>query len=126
MSELVDFDLFFGGEWRDSGEGGQYVMLVVTQPETHRHNCYVDVSVELPYPDVCLTPNELWSAETGRDAEVLFAAHLGSSSRSMWNETRGYYWTATLDSLTAEGRQLYDLVARAYDTTPLLLTFLDT
>lgn len=62
--------------WHDTGEGGQYVMLVVPTPENHGDNCHVDVAtyLRLPkpanrvdtvltYPDVCHTPNELWERE---------------------------------------------------------------
>lgn len=62
--------------WHDTGEGGQYVMLVVPTPEDHDNECCVDVStyLRLPkpvnrfdtvlsYPDVCHTRNELWTRE---------------------------------------------------------------
>lgn len=62
--------------WHDSGEGGQYVMLVVPTLDDHDDKCCVDVStylrlpkpanrldVVLTYPDVCHTPNELWSRD---------------------------------------------------------------
>lgn len=62
--------------WEDSGEGGQYVMLVVPTPENHNDNCCVDVTayLRLPrvekrvdtimsYPDVCHTPNDLWERQ---------------------------------------------------------------
>lgn len=60
--------------WRDTGEGGQYVLLAVPVPGDHADNCCVDVAtylrlpkpanrpdVVMSHPDVCHTPNELWS-----------------------------------------------------------------
>lgn len=72
---LLTFPECDGAPWEDTGEGGQYVMLVVTKPESHDDNCCVDVSayLRLPksnrvdtvmtYPDVCHTPNDLWERE---------------------------------------------------------------
>lgn len=183
--ELVTFDLFTGGEWRDSFEGGQYVMLIAPESPDYRHNCHVDVNIQLSMPDVCQSENDLWvnrdHGETWRHSgdlyhylrnraeettgvitdkpapewykrfrggrpdyrewarwalraispedlsrSVLFAAHLGSSPHSMYNETGGFYWTATLENLTDTGRALYDVVKATYGVEPLLLTFLDT
>lgn len=73
---LLTFPECDDAPWHDTGEGGQYVMLVVPTPEDHDDNCSVDVStyLRLPkpanrvdtvltYPDVCHTPNDLWSRE---------------------------------------------------------------
>jgi hypothetical protein len=73
---LLTFPGCDGVPWEDSGEGGQYVMLVVPEPEDHGNNCHVDVSTylrlprpanrvttELTYPDVCHTRNDLWSRD---------------------------------------------------------------
>lgn len=73
---LLSFPECDHAPWHDTGEGGQYVMLVVPTPDDHDDNCCVDVStyLRLPkpanrfdtvvsYPDVCHTPNELWSRD---------------------------------------------------------------
>lgn len=73
---LLTFPECDDAPWEDSGEGGQYVMLVVPEPLEHNDNCSVDVStfLRLPkpanrvdtvltYPDVCHTPNELWERQ---------------------------------------------------------------
>jgi hypothetical protein len=73
---LLTFPECDDAPWHDTMEGGQYVMLVVPTPENHDDNCCVDVStyLRLPkpvnrfdtvmsYPDVCHTPNELWSRD---------------------------------------------------------------
>lgn len=75
--ELLTFPECDDLPWRDSGEGGQYVMLVVPEPEAgHDTECCVDVSTflrlprpanrvdtALTYPDVCHTQNDLWTRE---------------------------------------------------------------
>jgi hypothetical protein len=73
---LLTFPECDDAPWHDTGEGGQYVMLVVPTPDDHSDNCCVDVStyLRLPrpanrvdtvltYPDVCHTPNDLWQRE---------------------------------------------------------------
>lgn len=73
---LLTFPECDGVPWEDSGEGGQYVMLVVPEPLENTDNCIVDVStyLRLPrpanrhdvvasYPDVCHTRNDLWTRE---------------------------------------------------------------
>ncbi len=75
-TELLIFPGCDGAPWEDTGEGGQYVKLVVPEPPNQDHNCCVDVStfLRLPkpanrvdtvlsYPDVCHTPVELWSRD---------------------------------------------------------------
>lgn len=57
--ELINFPQP-GGEWRDSGEGGQFVKLVVPEPEGWLNNCCVDASIVLKQPDVCHNGRELW------------------------------------------------------------------
>lgn len=53
-----------GGEWRDSGEGGLFVILVALKPENHSFNCSVDVepSITMPQPDATIHPRRgtLW------------------------------------------------------------------
>lgn len=183
-SELVEFLPYHAEGWRDSTEGGQFVMLAVPKPEEWPQFCHIDVSILLTSPDVCQTPNDLWqpydhqanmaehelyrylsirSSDTrgvlqdvkelppwakefsqgfryrewanwaarawGWDrmsASCLAAVHLGSSSWSMWNESQGRYWTASLDDLTERGKNVYDSLYAAFEIEPLLLTFLDT
>lgn len=57
-SELINFP--GEGYWEDSGEGGQYVMLVIPMPNDYTFHCSVDMSILMTRPDVCHTPNELW------------------------------------------------------------------
>lgn len=58
--KLIDFD-GIEGDWRDSGEGGQFVMLVVPEADDWSTKCHVDVGIRLTRPDVCNTPNDLWA-----------------------------------------------------------------
>lgn len=51
------------GEWRDSGEGGLWVTLIVRKPENHSYFAHVDTPIVLSEPDVCVSPrrrNGLW------------------------------------------------------------------
>lgn len=59
MNELIRFP-DPTEDWRDSGEGGQFVMLVVPEPDDWANNCHVDVQIMLSQPDVCHTPNDFW------------------------------------------------------------------
>lgn len=59
-SELINFPCP-DGEWRDSGEGGQFVKLVVPQPDDWENYCHVDSAIVLTQPDVCHNPGELWA-----------------------------------------------------------------
>lgn len=42
-------------EWRDSGEGGLWTMLIVRKPDEHRFNCSVDTGIFVGEPDVCVS-----------------------------------------------------------------------
>lgn len=51
------------GDWRDSGEGGLWVTLVVRKPENHTYFACTDAHIVLSEPDVCVSPgrrNDLW------------------------------------------------------------------
>lgn len=73
---LLNFPECDGRPWTDTFEGGQYVLLVVPEPDDQYHNCHIDVGtfLRLPkpqnrvdtvmtYPDVCHTPNDLWTED---------------------------------------------------------------
>lgn len=50
-----------GELWRDTYEGGLFVMLFVPQPEGFEHECHVDVEITASSPDAMVSPgNELW------------------------------------------------------------------
>lgn len=55
-----------GSGYEDSGEGGLFVMMVVTRPPDWTDNCHVDVIADLRIsrPDVCVSPEQrlLWEA----------------------------------------------------------------
>lgn len=59
MNDLIEFP-HPTADWTDSGEGGQFVMLVVPEPDGWTNSCCVDVQIMLSQPDVCHTPNDFW------------------------------------------------------------------
>jgi hypothetical protein len=59
-----------GNGFRDSGEGGQFVMLVVPEPENWSNNCHVDVGIHLNQPDVCHNDPEGFWASYDHDANM--------------------------------------------------------
>lgn len=62
--ELVKFPGWDDPGYRDSGEGGLFVMLFVPEPEGWTDNCHVDVAIEATRPDVLVHPRTkdgLWS-----------------------------------------------------------------
>jgi hypothetical protein len=60
-SDLIRFpDL---AHYRDTGEGGVFVLLAVPEPSGYSHGCHVDVSINLSAPDACLNSdlrNAVW------------------------------------------------------------------
>lgn len=159
MNQMVNFPS--GSPYRDSGEGGLFVMMVVPEPDNFSHNCHVDGIIVISAVDVEVTRSCIWESydyhssnrqrrrqmeevmkKNGDDDlriwssmlllpeefsdSLLFAAHMGSTHHSLWNEKVGAYFAATKDDLTYEGRILYEAVKVAYGTDPLLITCLDT
>lgn len=120
----------------DSGEGGMYVIVAVTEEEDARNECRVDVNILLTEPDALLSPGrvaDVWGdgmsnvAYPDRMSLPLRAAvFLGSTSVSLWDEAAGNYWCASPEDPTDDGRVLYDMLRRMNGVEPVLLTFLDT
>ena len=52
--QMVEFP-YENAEWRDSGEGGLWTMLIVRKPDEHWFNCSVDTGVYVGEPDVCVS-----------------------------------------------------------------------
>lgn len=54
MTDLVRFPAYDNPAYRDSAEGGLFVMLLIPEPENHSDNCVVDVNITVSSPDVCV------------------------------------------------------------------------
>lgn len=72
-----------GSGYEDSGEGGLFVMMVVTRPPDWTDNCNVDVIADLRIssPDVCVSPErrllwEPWDYRKGDHAKQSAAYRL--------------------------------------------------
>lgn len=160
MNQMVNFPSP-GDSYRDSGEGGMFVMMAVPEPDGFSHNCHVDGTIVISAVDVDVTRSCIWESydyhssnrqrrrqmeevlkKNGDDDlriwssmlllpedfsdSLLFAAHMGSTHHSLWNEEMGVYFTAVKEDLTYEGRLLYEATKRAYGSQPILITCLDT
>lgn len=77
--------------WRDAGEGGMFVWLVVPAPNHPRHECHVDSTLHLTSPDVLITKDtaELW---------VPYRRHRDSDAH-LQEEAKGALWAAGKEEL---------------------------
>lgn len=135
MANLIDFPppAAQGCGYEDSHEGMQ-VYLVVPEPRTGLpadfYACFTQPLTVLCLPDVPLTHGELWRGggaqrEATLSRRMLASVLLGTRYPAA-EYPDGTFWTAALEHLTPQGRGLFDTLALAYGTAPLLLTLLET
>ena len=140
-------------EWRNTGEGGMFVRLVVMGdaplPREQFYCCggenYIRLDERLIGTDAAQTGKldyqdnwREWAAAREREhnrhfpgdnhvsAPYLAVLTLGSTGWSGYSERKGY-WLCRQDDLTAEGKTLYAALKAAYPQATLVLqTWLDT
>lgn len=135
-------------DYRDSGEGGLFAY--VAWPTFDDAECHIDAMPQIPLADVLVAAHGSLdedfrlqardyrrrdnSGEEVSYEEMMFdlqialgtVVFLGSTSASLYSERKGEYFSATADSLTAEGRAVVDALSAAYGVEPTFLTYLDT
>lgn len=120
--------------YENTGEGGMWCLLVVFDEEGEQF------SYE---PAICVASTEVfigsdepfyqsvvqidgYNVHFNSKLNYRAAVHLGNTSWSGSDEM-GEYWRCTFESLTFEGKLLYNMLKNLYPESKLyLLTFLDT
>lgn len=125
-----------GAKYRDTGENGMFVYLVVPYKSKDKTILYsapfsvlenqILVGMGKDAED-WYSPMELEGAEEVKSSIQLLACILiGSTKASLFNESTREYWYAVWDDLTDGGRLLFSTMRELYKVEPTLLTFLDT
>lgn len=79
---------------------------------------------EFHFPDMYKQNNDFLKYNS---IPYLCAMTIGSTGWSGWNDKKREYWHCTIDDLSEQGKQLYDLVQKLYPNCDLYLqTWLDT
>lgn len=143
-----------GPEWQDSKEGGMSVVAVMDWNEEWATCCICPVN--LFYGENLIDKERDYRFEKGQQCVeihpledkwfprmheekpdptfgdkyqsvgLLAAVHLGNTGQSLWNESEGHMFEATVTDLTPEGQALVATLERLYGKKVTLLTWLDT
>lgn len=131
--------------YKNSNEGGMFVRLVVDDPNNDPWTiccggyCGFDYDEEymgddLGNPEVYHFPSLHDAANLPQEfnhygsVAYLCVINLGSTGWSGWNEEKGEHFLCRYENLTAEGKELYDMIKKLYEGkgTLYLQTWLDT
>lgn len=131
--------------YKNSGEGGMFVRLVVDDPDNDPWvvccggYCSFDYDENYTGDDRESTesyhfpslndPESSWEDRNHyRSVAYLCVVNLGSTGWSGWNEEKGEYFLCRYENLTAEGKELYNMIKKLYEGkgTLYLQTWLDT
>lgn len=141
--------------YKNSNEGGMFVRLVVDDPNNDPWGvccggyCSFDYDEEYMgddlgnpeayhFPRMAETLPHSYSSAAGWDkpweqtdfgsVAYLCVINLGSTGWSGWNEEKGEHFLCRYENLTAEGKELYNMIKKLYEGkgTLYLQTWLDT
>lgn len=109
--------------YENTHEGGMAFYLVIRckdKPYSNRQTCIAGCLV-WPQQDCLLKPQATLDRRQLIDGGLL----IGSTGQSLWKESGGFYFIATLKDLTPEGKRLYHTLKRLYGKVDIV-TLLDT
>lgn len=127
-------------QWKNTGEGGLAVFLVVPEDEKRWMECCVALPT-IEASDVLVNGQEVeerlfpgsnrYQRRTAGDesdltsVDLLACVCLGTTGGSYYDENQGYFQATKMD-LTPSGLYVYNMLKGLYRREPELLTFLDT
>jgi hypothetical protein len=98
--------------YRDTGEGGLYVVLAVPEPRGHRYNCHVDVLINMGSPDATISDTgDLWAPGAQRGDGWQNAMDAQDALRKAGRDDLATWATRVIDP---ETEQSVDLLAAVH------------
>ena len=126
MKNLVKFPSI-DDNWEDTGEGGLAVFFILLEGEVERNKC-LEGDIRWMSQDVVLAPERyIYLNKTDHHGhQVDLAMLVDSTTRSLYSQEEGCYFTASKKTLTRRGKKLFEMLTEIYRQEPDIVTLLDT